>query len=57
MQKAIKMCLAAATLSVSEAVSIKSDWVVDTKCEKEAQKNVAERLAQCGTTFDVERVC
>ena len=54
------MCLAAATLSVSEAVSIKIDRVIDTKCEKEAQKNAAERLAECGTTFDVEsveRVC
>ena len=55
MQKAIKMCLAAAVFTVSEAVSIKEEHVIDTRCEKKAIKSFEERKVQCDTIpFDDE---
>ena len=49
MQKTIQMCLAAAVLSVSGAVSIPDGIVIDTKCEKYAVEQAEERRVQCET--------
>merc|ERR1739844_137220 len=62
MQRTIQMCLAAAVLSVSGAVSIIPDGIeIDTKCEKNAIKQAAERKEECKAidllTHAEERMC